>query len=49
MGLLDAYSLEGAGRYASEDLGPQQLRGGEALIRLYAVSAVLERSPSSQD
>ena len=31
--------LEGAGRYAPEDLGPQQLRGREALIRVYAVRA----------
>jgi adenylate cyclase len=31
--------LEGAGRYAPEDLGPQQLRGREALMRVYAVHA----------
>ena len=31
--------LEGAGRYTLEDLGPQQLRGRDALIRLYAVCA----------
>jgi len=31
--------LDGAARYAPEDLGPQQLRGREALIRLYGVRA----------
>ena len=31
--------MEGAGRYAPEDLGPLQLRGREALIRVYAVRA----------
>ena len=31
--------LDGAGRYAPEDLGPLQLRGREALIRVYAVRA----------
>lgn len=29
--------LDGAGRYAPEDLGPLQLRGREAAIRVYAV------------
>ena len=31
--------MEGAGRYALEDLGPLQLRGREAAIRVYAVRA----------
>lgn len=31
--------IEGAGNYSLEDLGPQQLRGREALVRVYAVSA----------
>lgn len=31
--------MQGSGRYALEDLGPQQLRGREALIRVYAVRA----------
>ena len=31
--------LEGAERYAPEDLGPQQLRGREALMRVHAVRA----------
>ena len=31
--------LEGAARYAPEDLGPQQLRGREAPMRVYAVRA----------
>jgi adenylate cyclase len=36
----DALSrLQGAERYAIEDLGPQQLRGREAPIRIYAVRA----------
>jgi adenylate cyclase len=36
----DALSrLEDSGRYAPEDLGPQQLRGREAMVRLYAVHA----------
>jgi adenylate cyclase len=29
--------LEGASRYSLEDLGPQQLRGREAMMRVYAV------------
>lgn len=31
--------LEGAGRYSPEDLGSQQLRGREAMMRVYAVRA----------
>lgn len=31
--------LEGAERYSPEDLGPQQLRGREAMMRVYAVHA----------
>lgn len=31
--------LEGSERYAPEDLGPQQLRGREAMMRVYAVRA----------
>lgn len=36
----DALSrLENSGRYVPEDLGPQQLRGREAMVRVYAVHA----------
>jgi class 3 adenylate cyclase len=31
--------LESTGRYAPEDLGPQQLRGRAAAMRVYAVRA----------
>ena len=31
--------LEGAGRYSPEDLGLQQLRGREVMMRVYAVRA----------
>ena len=39
----DALSrIEGAGRYSLEDLGPQQLRGREGLVRLYAAGDSVE-------